>query len=290
MGKVDEELSSQPGLWLMAAERAAESNDVLPPHGRRLAVVGCGTSHYIGRAFAAARELGHRGESDAFPASEFRFSRRYDSVLVISRSGTTTEVLRVLGQLSPEVSTVAISAVPDAPVVRAAGRAVLLPEADEESIVQTRFATTTLALLRAHLGEDLRPVVRDGEQAVAASLPVDLAAHSHYVFLGQRWTVGLAQEAALKLQEMANVWTEAHVAMEYRHGPISVAGPGTVVWTLGEVDSDLLADVADTGATLVHRAVDPMAELVVIQRVAAALARRRELDPDHPRHLSRSVL
>ena len=46
----------------------------------------------------------------------------------------------------------AITAVPDAPVARAADEVIDLGFADEESVVQTRFATTELALLRAHLG------------------------------------------------------------------------------------------------------------------------------------------
>ena len=33
-----------------------------------------------------------------------------------------------------------------------------------------------------------------------------------------------------------------------------------------------------------------MAELVLIQRMAVALAEARGLDPDHPRHLTRSVV
>jgi fructoselysine-6-P-deglycase FrlB-like protein len=289
MSKVEEEIFSQPKLWRMVKERAAEWQDALPAPGCQLAVVGCGTSYYIGRAFAAAREARQQGETDAFAASEFLFNRRYDTVLVISRSGTTAEVLRVLERVSPETRTVAISAVPGSPVTQAVHRAVVLREADEESIVQTRFATSTLALLRAHTGEDLTAAIDDGLEAVAAPLPIDPGAYHHYVFLGQRQTTGLAQEAALKLQEMANVWTEAYPAMEYRHGPISVAGPRSLVWTLGTVDTELISDISATGATVVNQGLDPMAELVIIQRTAAALARARKLDPDRPRHLTRSV-
>ena len=31
--------------------------------------------------------------------------------------------------------------------------------------------------------------------------------------------------------------------MEYRHGPISVAGPGTLVWLLGVATTALIADI-----------------------------------------------
>ncbi|MGH2636587.1 MAG: sugar isomerase, partial [Actinomycetota bacterium] len=51
-----------------------------------------------------------------------------------------------------------------------------------------------------------------------------------------------------------------------------------------------LADVRRTSATVVARDRDPMAELVGIQRLAVALAEAKGLDPDRPRHLTRSVV
>ena len=43
----------------------------------------------------------------------------------------------------------------------------MLPEVDEQSVVQTRFATTTLALLRASLGEDLTAAIADARSVLA---------------------------------------------------------------------------------------------------------------------------
>lgn len=71
--------------------------------------------------------------------------------------------------------------------------------------------------------------------------------------------------------------------MEYRHGPIAVAGPRTAVWVFGELDQDLVKDIARTGARLVTNGIDPLADLVLAQRVAVALSELRGLDPDHPR-------
>ena len=91
-------------------------------------------------------------------------------------------------------------------------------------------------------------------------------------------------------REAGGAWSEAYPAMEYRHGPISVAGPRTTVWTFGPEDAELLDDIRDTGAAVVEGRLDPMAELVLAQRVAVALAEARGLDSDRPRHLSRSVV
>ena len=178
---------------------------------------------------------------------------------------------------------IAICGVDETPVAEAADDRVILGFADERSVVQTRFATSALAFLRASLGEDLASVADEGERALAADLPFEPGAFEHFVFLGRGWTVGLANEAALKMRETSGAWAESYPAMEYRHGPISVAGPRSVVWPLGDVESDLLQDVAATGATVVDiglGSLDPMAELILVQRTAVALAwnpRRRVL-------------
>jgi fructoselysine-6-P-deglycase FrlB-like protein len=52
----------------------------------------------------------------------------------------------------------------------------------------------------------------------------------------------------------------------------------------------LLADVRETGATVVANRHHPLANLVLAQRTAVALARVRSLDPDRPRNLTRSVV
>jgi fructoselysine-6-P-deglycase FrlB-like protein len=285
-----EEIFSQPQMWRQAAVLAGEVAAQLPAPGERVAIIGCGTSYFIAQAVAGVREAAGHGETDAFVASEMPTARPYDTVLAISRSGTTTEVVRCLEALPDGVRTLAISAVPDTPVLAAAADAIVLPFADETSIVQTRFATTTLALLRAHCGDDLSPAIADVQSALGEPLPVDPAHYAHFVFLGHGWSVGLAAEAALKFREAGQAWAESYPAMEYRHGPISVAGPGTLVWLIGVSDPDLVRDVRATGATVVAREIDPMAELVTLQRGAVALAEAKGLDPDNPQHLTRSVV
>ena len=290
MRAITREIASQPALWRKAASVAPAVAGLLPAPGEPAAAIGCGTSHHIALAYAALREEKSLGTTDAAIASELSPHRSYGRVVAISRSGTTTEVLRTLGQLSGSAATVAITAGPDSPVASSADDTIVLDFADEQSVVQTRFATTALALLRACLGDELEVAIADGEAALSRALPVEPSEFKQFVFLGQGWTVGLANEAALKLREAASAWTEAYPAMEYRHGPISVAGPRTLVWAIGPVDPGVLADAADTGATIVDGGSDPMAELVLVQRMAVELAEARGLDPDRPKHLTRSVV
>ncbi|MER7364231.1 SIS domain-containing protein [Nonomuraea wenchangensis] len=280
------EIASQPECWRRAVTNVPA--DALPREGERVAVVGCGTSWFIAMAYATLRERAGHGETDAFAASEFPVGRAYDRVLALSRSGTTTEVLDLLGHVSARIT--AITADPKTPIMEAAGDVVVLDYADERSVVQTRFATTQLALLRASLGEDLTQAVADAEEAVAAPLPAELVEAEQFSFLGAGWTVGLAQEAALKMREASRSWTEAYPAMEYRHGPISIGAPGRVTWMLGEAPEGLRAQVERTGATFVESRLDPMAELIRAQRVAVARAFAAGLNPDEPMHLTRSVI
>ncbi|MEU9835470.1 SIS domain-containing protein [Streptosporangium sp. NPDC048047] len=286
--RTEAEIASQPDCWRRVTE---VPTGALPRRGERVAVVGCGTSWFIAQAYAALRERAGHGETDAFAASEAPTGRSYDRVLALTRSGTTTEVLELLERLKAAgTPTTAITADPSTPVMTLAGEVVVLDFADEESVVQTRFATTQLALLRAHLGEDLSAAVADAERALAEPLPEETVSAEQFTFLGRGWTYGLALEAALKMREACRAWTESYPAMEYRHGPISIAGPGRITWMLGEAPGGLRGEVEATGGSFVESALDPMAELVRVQRVAVARARAAGLDPDRPMHLTRSVI
>ena len=281
------ELASQPETWATAASLTAEQA-LLPARGERIAVVGCGTSWFIAQSYAWLREAGGHGETDAFAASEAFVDRGYDAVVALTRSGTTTEVLQLVERVGGRVRTVGVIGDAASPLVGLVDDAVTLPFADERSVVQTRFATSALALLRAHLGENLERAAREAAQD--ASPPAGALERTQFTVLGRGWTVGLAGEAALKLREAALAWAEAYPAHEYRHGPIAIADERSLVWLLGDAPDGLAAEIAATGAQVVHGAEDPMAQLVRLQRLAVALAAARGLDPDRPRHLSRSVI
>jgi fructoselysine-6-P-deglycase FrlB-like protein len=288
MRRIAQEIESQPSVWRLAAAQARDEEEILPRHGARVAVVGCGTSFYVGQAFALAREADGLGESDAFVASEMPTRRTYDEVVAISRSGTTSEVLWALESLRCERTT-AITSTDDTPIRRIATGTVVLGFADEASVVQTRFATGALMLLLAHLGHDVESYASAGEKALVMTSPLDLRSFEQFVFIGRGWSLGLANEAALKFRESAGVWSEAYPAMEYRHGPISVANRRTVVWCIGGGEA-LRADVEATGATFVNAGLGPLGDLVLAQRSAVTLAGIRGVDPGNPRHLSRSVV
>ncbi|MGA5097057.1 SIS domain-containing protein [Streptomyces lavendulocolor] len=286
MSYVDEEIASQPDCWQQALDLTPKN---LPEPGERVAVVGCGTSFYIAQAYAALREHLGLGETDAFAASELPVGRRYDRIVALTRSGTTTEVLHALAGAA-DTPTVAVTADPATPVSDVARHVVPLEFADEKSVVQTRFATTALVLLRAQLDSAPSDLPEQAARALTAPLPDGALSSTQFTFLGTGWAQGVAQEAALKVREASRSWTEAYAAMEFRHGPISVSGPASTVWFFGRPPIGLHEQIERTGALVSVSDLDPLADLIRAQRLAVGLATARGLDPDQPRNLTRSIV
>ena len=262
MSLTTSEIDSQPAIWRQAAaSMIPRASALLTLPGARVLVLGCGTSAFVAQAFAALREAAGFGVTDAAYASEPWPWRDYDAVIVISRSGTTTEIVDALDALPAGVRAIAVTGVADSPVADRADDVLLLDFADEESVVQTRFPTTFLLLARAAFGEDVDGLADQAQAALALPLGIDVADYSHFVYLGSGWTYGLAQEAALKIREAAQAWSESYPLLDYRHGPLAVA-------------SD-------------H---DPLIELARAQQLAVAIAEHRGLNPDRPRNLTRSIV
>lgn len=289
---MESELVSQPETWAKAIAQA-KAETLLPTDGQRVAVIGCGTSWFMAQSYANARESAGKGVTDAFAASEafLGADRSYDVVIAITRSGTTTEVLEVLNEIKGTVRTVAVVGDITSPIMSLADAVVELPYADEQSVVQTRFATTALTYLLTSLGIDLSGAIADAQRAVTEPVAQELIDAEQFTFLGTGWTVGLAHEAGLKMREAVQGWTESYPAKEYRHGPISIAAPNRVTWLFGEQPEGLDQDMVKTGALYIHNAdTNPLAELARVHRVTLERARARGMNPDLPRNLTRSVI
>lgn len=288
---LEAELARQPEDWRRAVGIAHRQGRLLPQAGERVALIGCGSSWFMGQAYAGMREAAGEGVTDAWSAGDHRLHRDYDRIVAITRSGTTSEVVDVLQRWHRRIPTTVLTCVADSPVTEFAD-AVVLEDISERSVVQTSSATTALAVLRAGLGHDLAELADHAADAVAGpeSQLHPLRVAQQLTILGAGWAAAVASEAALKLRESAQMWVESHPATEYRHGPISLSGPGRAVWALGALPAGLAEQITSTGAHLEWRDVDPMAELVRVHRLAVLLAGDRGLDADRPRHLAYSVI
>ncbi len=284
------EVASQPAVWRRSLDLVRQGRALLAAPGERVLLIGCGTSAFVARALADLREAAGAGETHWSYASELPRGRSYDRVIALTRSGTTTEVLEALAGLPAGTRRVGVCAVAGMPVEDLVDDTLLLDFADESSVVQTRFPTATVVLFRAALGEDVEPLIAAGEAALQAPAGVDPAGFEQFVFLSRGWGIGLADEAALKIRESAQAWAESYPALDYRHGPIAIASPRSLVTFLGPPPSGLVAQVEATGATVISTGADPLIDLVGVHRLALALAASKGLDPDRPHNLQRSVI
>ena len=185
-------------------------------------------------------------------------------------------------------ATVAITAVPGSPVASSADETMVLDFADQQSVVQTRFATTALALLRAHIGDRLEAAIAHGEAALAGALPVEPSQFKQFVSLGdaEPWASRTRRRSTCAQRpppgpRRTRPWNTATARSARR--------PRDPAWASDRSIREL-ADAADTGATIVNEGTDPMAELVLIKRIAVRVAEAQADDPDHPERLTRSVV
>ena len=292
------EILAQPELWARTLSIASGPGKALRGvlEGP-VALVGAGSSYYVGLAAAAYLEERGFWKARAVPASTYR-PRRQEAAVLISRSGTTTEAVEAAqAARAAGVFVGTVTCEPESPLTQLADAAVVLDFVQERSVVQTGSATSALLLLRALIDElagRAPPVELPVELRRALATPLEAPDETaHMVVLGSGWRFGVACEAALKVQEMAQMWTERYPPLEYRHGPLSCAGAGTLVVVLDPPDRRihrLAADIEATGARVMLARYDPLVELVRLQRLAVRMSLRRGLNPDAPRHLTRSVV
>jgi glucosamine--fructose-6-phosphate aminotransferase (isomerizing) len=294
---------------------------------RRIVVTGAGSSFYIAQVASAAMRTYCQLPAEAVPLSEVLLRPRAvfaaeeltnQPVVVVSRSGSTTEALDVIrAARERDQHTLAVTCRPHSPMAELADEFLAVPEGDEQAIVMTRSFVSQAALL-------MRLGTRLGDPGFARdldSLPghwagigpfveqaFELAATnpSRVIVLGGGAAFGLANEAVLKMTETSQVPASAFYPLEFRHGPMSVCEPGMlVVGLLGgpaeEAERRVVEEAAVLGAsTWVLGPQGPGAELGPIARLPLALhalqalafglAIVRGCDPESPRHLEQVVV
>jgi len=290
MDQIMREIEQQPRCWREMADLAPQVSGLLPSRGQRVAFVGCGSSWFVAQSAAVLRESDGGGETDAFHPAAAPAGRRYDAVVAISRSGTTSEILWMIDGLPAGVARHAVTLDGTSPLAAAVTRVVVLDAVREESVVQTASATSAVALLRALFGHDLEVAARHAEAVLGEAPPISLGDAARHVFVGRGWAEGLAHEAALKCREAAGTWAESYPDREYLHGPRSASDADTVVWAIGEVASDVLDAAVAASNRVVATTGDALADVVRVQRAAVAEAVRRGRDPMRPPWLTRSVV
>lgn len=219
---------------------------------RRYLFTGCGSSYYASLSAATLMTAIAGRSAVGAPSSEvWLLPEAYlddETVVVgVSRTGTTTEVVRVLEMAREQgLATVALTLTDDAPLLDSADLKISMSHVREEGRVMTQSFSNLLlagqwlaATVAAHAarpqGEEyLEGFVRlvdllDGLLPELDLLGAEVAARGagHYVLLGSGPTAAVCAEGVLKLQEMTQLTSESHSGLEYRHGPIAALGNGS---------------------------------------------------------------
>jgi glutamine---fructose-6-phosphate transaminase (isomerizing) len=242
----------------------------------------------------------------------------------ISQSGRTPEIATVLERFGEAgARTVAVTNESDSPLARSASVHVALGAGEERAVPATKTFTAQLAamaLVAEALGpvpfgasdwERLPGVVEQllGDPAPAERVAAELEGVDELACVGRGYLMCVALETALKLREAAGVRAEGWSAADFRHGPLTVSGPGLptlAVSAAGPAAADVaeLAEQLAAGGAPVLRMSDeanasipfpaglaePLAAIpatVRAQQLALALALRRGIDPDRPPGLAK---
>ncbi len=330
------EIQSQPETWESALGVVRASADALRAlrGGRYESVVftGCGSTYYVALAGAALLQELSGTPALGLPASEIWLNSRaalpagQRALLVaISRSGETTETLRAVEcfRAASRGDVLTLSCYPGCSLAALGDLNIVFPGGREQSIAQTRAFTTlylaTIALAglwsgRDDLLGDLARLPAAGRRVLAAhgGLARQLGADdtlARVFFLGSGSRYGLACELSLKMKEMSLSESEPFHFLEFRHGPQSMAGPGTlIIGLLSETnrrhEAAVLDDMRGRGArvlALAERDADVAFEaggdeaarnllyLPFGQMLAYERAVWRGLNPDRPHNLEAVV-
>jgi glutamine---fructose-6-phosphate transaminase (isomerizing) len=282
-GHTHREILSQPDLWPLSASElhASAAFPAAAKHiasARELVFFGCGTSFYLAEAAASAWTLLTGRPARALPASELllfpKIVRLHDTPLcavVISRSGRTSEALRAAEILvkTHGVATIGITCAAGSEITRICPTCLVLPAADEKSMVMTRsFTSMLLALIQVQVAAAKLPSFDPAIHTISAALGAQLrnldaqiesfvASNSFddYIYLAQGPFFPIAREAALKVTEMSCSYAQAYHTLEFRHGPKSIVSPKTLLGFLlsdsaMQAESEVLAEMKELGGVI----------------------------------------
>ena len=275
------EILSQPAMWRETARQLEQhgmlelvSKAFFP--GSPWLFLACGSSYYLSQLVATLWTRQLHVPCSAVPASEFLFApdetlRRSGAqqVVLVSRSGETTEVLRAARLLEADRSilTLGVTCSAESPLEKLCARTLKLVWANEKSTVMTRSFTSMLVALQrlgAKFAGDLELVsaldrlpeqVQPWLEANAGKIQDfgERRRFADFIFLGQGAHYWMAQEAGLKITEMSSSYAQVYHTLEFRHGPRSIAGRDTLITFLlseaaAEEETLLVSEMKELGA------------------------------------------
>lgn len=253
------EITSQPEVWEKAVDAFHRQSNAFKTlfnkhQFDRIIFTGCGSTYYLAQVGAALFQQLLGQNARAYPASEIAlfpelvFLPSTDPLLItVSRSGETTETLEAVRVFRHRTGnpTVNVTCYGDSSLATQADLTFTIPEAQEQSVAQTRSFASMLIVLEAMAAslagrDDLAALLQLGATAAALINGYHgLARHlgedrriERFFFLGSGPLYGIACEAMLKMKEMSLSYSEAFHVLEFRHGPMSMVDERALVVAL----------------------------------------------------------
>jgi glucosamine--fructose-6-phosphate aminotransferase (isomerizing) len=337
------EIYGQPAVWQQCLDDLGHMDlaSLVEGHDPRIkewVFVGCGTSYYLAQAAAASLTTLLQVPARAVPASEILlqphlvFPKGASDCfpVLISRSGHTSEVLQVASYLQQQNTEFLAVTCDGRELAGMTDRVLKLHVLEESTVMTSSFTSMVLAL------QYLAAFLAGNKEFVAAlqKLPAHLErllkvygpkvekfaeqSFEDFAFLGQGALYAIASETALKVMESSSTYAQYFHTLEFRHGPKSVAGPGTLIGGLlsesgykseapvllemKELGSQIMV-IANSADAKLRAAADllieldlPVPELARIivyvvwgQLLGSYRGLEKGLDPDNPKNLSRVV-
>ncbi len=253
MSTTIDEILSQPSTWQSVLDKDNIGNDLKNDLiGKSNIFIGSGTSYYLSLSAASIFSNYANQDAIAVPSAEvflypqIIFPKNADdyAAFLISRSGTTTEVLlageTVQNKLG--ICTCAVTCRNGSGLTKFGKHKFIIEEADEKSIVMTRSFTSMLLqlqILADALGggsnfKNLRAIPEFGELNIEQMKfqTKDIVNSNNiesFVFLGHGPLFGIANEAMLKVTEMSISISNEYHSLEFRHGPMSRVNDRTLI-------------------------------------------------------------
>jgi len=275
------------GSSLFAAIPAA---DYLNAHGIEARVVEASEVLYFGRAQALAGAL-----------------------VLVSRSGETVEISKLLPAVSNSQATIGVTNVSGSFLASQARHTINLnSESDRMVAVQTYTGTMAVLLLLAATALEepapkWRAMLDDAAEALSEAIDGAIAASEDWnefladagvvYLLGRGPSLASVHEGALLLNEASRTPSVAMSAAQFRHGPVEVVDErfrGIVFASqeaTRELDLALARDLVSLGGKVrvcqsrgVPSPLEPMIEIVALQVAACRLAEAKGIDPGDFRH------
>tara|TARA_Y200000002_G_scaffold102827_1_gene83491 strand:+ start:620 stop:2347 length:1728 start_codon:yes stop_codon:yes gene_type:complete len=250
------------------------------------------------------------------------------ALIVLSQSGETADTLNALRSVKEKIGiTIGVCNITTSTIAREVDHVISLDAGREFGVASTKAFTSQLVRLAQLLSSisSFPPVNFSSlielskfalEQKTIDQFAKTISKYENALFIGRLSGYPLAMEAALKLKEITYIHAEAYPAGELKHGPIALIDesmptialvsqfhqPNKTLSNIEEIRSrgGLVFILTDQQSVLnrlpgiyiprCKTEIDfAVASSILLQRLAHSVCTIRELDPDRPRNLAKSV-